>query len=743
MKKITKKLLALFTAFTTAFCITFGSIDFLPGVNLAASAAETLSSSKIDSFQNDWNAHGWVVKKGFWANDLDTGKKVISDLQILLNYVIKSNLDVDGVLGNLTNQSILEFQKRYGLSQDGIVGNGTWSKLISVARDKLNSETSSKNTSVTSGLKMSGTSKVVLPSNNETDVRFYFEGYGIAGLAYGKSNNVDVDFHDAYLVYPGQCHIDCKIRLLSGQEGSVTLYLKDENGGYPMNYTTTVQKAQKDNIVFSGMSFPQKIKKGSGQHIEGTISSNATIKTINAAVVNSSGKTVLNKTVSPNSKSYSLKNSAIDNALTFGSLGTGDYKLVYTVNPGNNQKTYTHNFTVYQQADIKITFSGMSFPQKIKKGSGQHIEGTISSNATIKTINAAVVNSSGKTVLNKTVSPNSKSYSLKNSAIDNALTFGSLGTGDYKLVYTVNPGNNQKTYTHNFTVYQQADIKITFSGMSFPQKIKEGSGQHISGKITSTSNINKIQAIVTNSSGKTVLNKTVSPNVKSYSLMNSSLDATLTFGSLATGTYKLTYNVTSGSVTKSYYHSFQIVGRTPSSIASAIKRAKADIGKFNGRSYYKEDWCADYVSRYLRTYLGNTKIKASNNVSGLTANIVNSGNGTLYLYSKAHYNAVVKEANGGNVYSYAQFTKTGLQNTKLVSKSQVTPKQGDLILFRWGGSSTEMSHIGIVDSMTSNLKYVNTIEGNTTYNGTKNSNFVNSGQRTYNNAYIIGIIRMK
>ena len=637
MKKITKKLLALFTAFTTAFCITFGSIDFLPGVNLAASAAETLSSSKIDSFQNDWNAHGWVVKKGFWANDLDTGKKVISDLQILLNYVIKSNLDVDGVLGNLTNQSILEFQKRYGLSQDGIVGNGTWSKLISVARDKLNSETSSKNTSVTSGLKMSGTSKVVLPSNNETDVRFYFEGYGIAGLAYGKSNNVDVDFHDAYLVYPGQCHIDCKIRLLSGQEGSVTLYLKDENGGYPMNYTTTVQKAQKDNIVFSGMSFPQKIKKGSGQHIEGTISSNATIKTINAAVVNSSGKTVLNKTVSPNSKSYSLKNSAIDNALTFGSLGTGDYKLVYMVNSGNNQKTYTHNFTVYQQADIKITFSGMSFPQKIK----------------------------------------------------------------------------------------------------------EGSGQHISGKITSTSNINKIQAIVTNSSGKTVLNKTVSPNVKSYSLMNSSLDATLTFGSLATGTYKLTYNVTSGSVTKSYYHSFQIVGRTPSSIASAIKRAKADIGKFNGRSYYKEDWCADYVSRYLRTYLGNTKIKASNNVSGLTANIVNSGNGTLYLYSKAHYNAVVKEANGGNVYSYAQFTKTGLQNTKLVSKSQVTPKQGDLILFRWGGSSTEMSHIGIVDSMTSNLKYVNTIEGNTTYNGTKNSNFVNSGQRTYNNAYIIGIIRMK
>lgn len=309
-------------------------------------------------------------------------------------------------------------------------------------------------------------------------------------------------------------------------------------------------------------------------------------------------------------------------------------------------------------------------------------------------------------------------------------------------------GNASWNYVLSKMIVEKAETKICFSSMITPSVLNVGNSFNLGGTITSAGEkIWCVSGSIVDSTGRTVIARNDIVNAYSFNIRKSSINTYLKFGTLCEGDYTLCYTVTAtDGVKKEYTTSFTVTDKNEhinSAIVEGMKQVKKDIGEYNGWSVFKEPWCADYASRYIRTYCDITSVKANANVGGLAANITNSNSGILYLYSEEHYNAVKKEANGGNVYRYAQFDKTGLKNTKLVSKTDVIPQHGDLILFRWSGSKTEISHIGIVDNMSNDLKYVNTIEGNTTFNGTKNSNYVNAGQRTYNNSYIIGIIRFK
>lgn len=46
-------------------------------------------------------------------------------------------LSTDGIFGSGTEKAVKEFQAKYGLSVDGIVGRGSWNTLIKNTRDKL------------------------------------------------------------------------------------------------------------------------------------------------------------------------------------------------------------------------------------------------------------------------------------------------------------------------------------------------------------------------------------------------------------------------------------------------------------------------------------------------------------------------------------------------------------------------------------------------------------------------------
>ena len=51
-------------------------------------------------------------------------------LQVLLNYYIHSNLDVDGDFGPRTKSAVADYQIKYRLEVDGICGKETWTHLL-------------------------------------------------------------------------------------------------------------------------------------------------------------------------------------------------------------------------------------------------------------------------------------------------------------------------------------------------------------------------------------------------------------------------------------------------------------------------------------------------------------------------------------------------------------------------------------------------------------------------------------
>ena len=61
---------------------------------------------------------------------LNSRGTLVEYLQSLLNTLGFGNLTVDGIFGNKTRDSVLNFQRNFSLVQDGIVGNNTWNKLL-------------------------------------------------------------------------------------------------------------------------------------------------------------------------------------------------------------------------------------------------------------------------------------------------------------------------------------------------------------------------------------------------------------------------------------------------------------------------------------------------------------------------------------------------------------------------------------------------------------------------------------
>lgn len=208
---------------------------------------------------------------------------------------------------------------------------------------------------------------------------------------------------------------------------------------------------QKPEVNFQGIGVPQ-ITYGKGQSILGKITSkNATITKIRAYVP----QTNLNKTVNVNTTSYSLSGSAIDYAMSFGSLLPGKYQLCFEVVAGAGTFRSSYDFCVVSPNE-KITMTGLSMPN-IRLGCGAHLNGIITSKGSPINAISCIVHQGTNVVIRKDVfisNNNTYQYSLYGSALDYGVPLGRIRkTGRYDMSFLVIlRDGTKKTQTISFNV---------------------------------------------------------------------------------------------------------------------------------------------------------------------------------------------------------------------------------------------------------------------------------------------------
>ena len=101
---------------------------------------------------------------------------------------------------------------------------------------------------------------------------------------------------------------------------------------------------------------------------------------------------------------------------------------------------------------------GYTYPTSIKTGKAVDCAGHVISNYRIKTATATILNSKGKAVYRKTISPKANTFSLYK--FDSAMKFRSLKAGTYTYTVTVRDAKKTVSFKHKFTVGPKAATKV-------------------------------------------------------------------------------------------------------------------------------------------------------------------------------------------------------------------------------------------------------------------------------------------
>ena len=226
-----------------------------------------------------------------------------------------------------------------------------------------------------------------------------------------------------------------------------------------------------DDVKISGVSAPTTLSQGSSYIIEGTISSQYNVLSIVSAYVYpgsaTSGTKATGTYENVNTYSYSLKNSAVDKGVVFGSLSTGSYTYCisataksYYCTDGKNLQSNTTKKTLHTSGfavtggtvSDTLSFSNYNYPTSIKQGNVYSIYGTITSSySNISSVTVGVYDSSGNMKTGKTAYPNTKTYSIAN--LDNYVYFNNLTAGTYYYRVTAsNSAGSKQLLNKQFTV---------------------------------------------------------------------------------------------------------------------------------------------------------------------------------------------------------------------------------------------------------------------------------------------------
>ena len=364
------------------------------------------------------------------------------------------------------------------------------------------------------------------------------------------------------------------------QAGTYTYEITVTNGTY-VDYKVVNQKftvseastATADTLSISGGTTIPNIKVGNAVSIRGTVASaSSNLKSVTVGVYDSNGKWMTGKTVSPNAKTYDIAN--VDEAVTFGTLpaGTYFYKVIATNATHTNYAVVNQKFTVSDGSTATtdtLSISGGTTIPNIKVGNVVSIRGTVASaSSNLKSVTVGVYDSNNKLVTGKTVTPNAKTYNIRN--LDAYVSFGSLkaGTYSYKVIATNATHTNYAVVNQKFTVSDgstaTADTLYITGGTSVPN-ITEGTSVVVKGTVSSAaSNITSVTVGVYSASGNLITGKTVRPNAKTYDLRR--LDAYVNFNLLTPGNYLYRVTVTNGTTSQHLVNqAFQVKAKGGSS----------------------------------------------------------------------------------------------------------------------------------------------------------------------------------
>ena len=335
------------------------------------------------------------------------------------------------------------------------------------------------------------------------------------------------------------------------QAGTYTYEITVTNGTY-VDYKVVNQKftvsdgstATTDTLSISGGTTIPNIKVGNVVSIRGTVASaSSNLKSVTVGVYDSNNKLVTGKTVTPNAKTYNVRN--LDAYVSFGdlSVGTYSYKVIATNATHTNYAVVNQKFTVSDGSTATtdtLSISGGTTIPNIKVGNVVSIRGTVTSaSSNLKSVTVGVYDSNNKLVTGKTVAPNTKTYNVRN--LDAYVSFGDLkaGTYYYKVIASNAANTNVAVVNQKFTVSDGSTTttdKLSMTGGVTIPNIKVGNVVSIRGTVTSaSSNLKSVTVGVYDSNNKLVTGKTATPNAKTYNVRN--LDAYVSFGDLKAGTY--------------------------------------------------------------------------------------------------------------------------------------------------------------------------------------------------------------
>ncbi|MCD8218213.1 MAG: phage tail tip lysozyme [Clostridiales bacterium] len=468
----------------------------------------------------------------------------------------------------------------------------------------------------------------------------------------------------------------------------------ETRGSLAMNYFWTEYQeyagTTSDTLTISGVVAPTSITAGSSFTIGGTITSSRKITNVTAAVYNTSGTKKISSSASPNTKIYSLKNSTVDNNLTFSSLTAGVYTYKVTVTTSAGTTTLVSRDFVVLSTAKTVANGNYYLYTSVNTSYGAAISGNSSSSgANVQLAKKDTANtymqfkftyqSSGYYLIQDVgsgkylaISGTSSGSNVRQSSSKFYWYVLPDGTGSYYLVpktattMCLYLQNGKASAGQNIQIHSAQVIKsqrwtlttaytpATISGATKPGTMTAGNSFTIKGTISSTSKITSVTVAVYDTSGAKQIGKTVSPNAASYSL--SKVDSSIKFGKLSAGVYR--YKVTA----KNSYGTTTLVNR----VFVVLSTGKTVA---NGTYYY-------ITSKVNTSYcLG---IKSSSSSSGANVQLAKKSSGTEYqkfkfIYQSSGYYKIQDVGSGKYLAIASKSSGANVKQSSTATLWQVLP----------------------------------------------------------------------